>query len=131
MRDLVRTSLLWLTLAATASCGLFTGPDSRTFPVPRTYAFDFFETREECLAHQPPDFFINCSQIIDFFPDGRVEMMVTDIINPGSYEIRGQRVTLRFEGTPELPPKLELDLSADERTLTEVSSGKVWVLRQP
>lgn len=123
-----KLSLPTLLVLATSACGIF-GPDMRFFDEDRTYAFDFFETHEDCLAAQPPDFFFNCSQTIDFFVDGDVEMMVTDIINPGTYEIRGRRVTLKFGFTPELPSTIDFELSRDEQILTEVKTGKEWVRR--
>jgi hypothetical protein len=114
--------------AAVLSCAGSSGPEVSFFAAERQYRFDFFDTPEECEAHQPPDFHINCFQWIDFFPTGRVEMVVTDIINPGEYTIRGSRVALSFGSTPELPSRLELALSADETTLTEVDTGRVWTL---
>lgn len=106
-------------------CGILDS-EVRTFDEERTYEYALFPSPEACEAAQPPDFFVNCSQWMDFRPDGRVSVVLTDIVNPGEYGIQDDRVTLHMEGSPELPDRIVLILSADGSTLTEVGSGKVW-----
>ena len=71
---------------ALAGCDVF-GTSEQFFAEDRTYEHRFFETDEACLAAQPdPNFFINCSQWVDFYTDGRVELTLTDIIEKGEFE---------------------------------------------
>jgi hypothetical protein len=114
-----------LIVLALPGCGLVEA-EVRHFDEERTYEHALFESPEACEAAQPPDFFINCSQWMDFHPDGRVTVVLSDIINPGTYRIRDVRVTLTMEGSPELPNRIELLLSADESTLVEEATGRVW-----
>ncbi|RMH16937.1 MAG: hypothetical protein D6701_08155 [Gemmatimonadetes bacterium] len=117
-----------LMLLVLAACeGSFDG----VFPEPRTYRFEFFATREECQAAQPPGFHINCSQTIEFRPDGRAFVTLTDIINPATYGIRGRRVRVEPDGPGDFAGTLELELSEDEALLTDVDTGKVWVRDGP
>lgn len=69
-----------------------------------TYAHLFFETEEECLEAQPePDFFINCHQQVDFHQNNVVEIMLSDIIWRGKYELKNNTVILTFEPNFEIP----------------------------
>jgi hypothetical protein len=103
------------------------GPDTRTFPEPRLYTHDFFDSIEECTAAQPdPDFWINCAQTLSLCPSGRAEYMVTDIIHLGTYRIEEGSLVLSLPSDPELPSRVRFRISADESQLTELASGTIW-----
>ena len=85
-----------LAAAAVLGCGSTGLEERNTFEEPRSYAYDLFETPEACAAAQPPDSFFNCQQTVDFEPDGTVRLVVTDIVNQGTYEIHLGRVVMRF-----------------------------------
>lgn len=102
-------------------------PQQKHFPDVRLYAYDFFESFEECEAAQPdPNFWINCSQTAAFCPSGRVDFMVTDIVHRGTYEVDGRRVTLRFNDNPEVGNRVVFVLSADEQVLVHQATGAQW-----
>lgn len=120
-----RTALAPLVVLALPGCGLIES-EVRHFDEERIYEHPLFESPEACEAAQPPGFFINCSQWMEFDPDGRVRVVLTDIINPGTYRIQNRHVILSMESSPELPERLELLLSADGSTLVEEGTGRVW-----
>lgn len=130
-----RTRRPWLVVATLILLGFLgcagpAGPERTHFTSARTYNHPLFESQEECDAHQPPDFHINCFQWMHFTEAGEVEVVVTDILNPGSYSIRGELVSLSMEPTPELPAEIMLRLSPDGQRLTDVATGKVWTLEE-
>lgn len=70
----------------------------------KSFVHLFFETEEECLAAQPePDFFINCHQQIDFMKNNEVNLMLSDIIWQGTYQVDKNVVWLHFEDNYEVP----------------------------
>lgn len=69
-----------------------------------TYAHIFFNSEKECLDAQPePGFFYNCHQQLDFYANNKVEIMLSDIIWRGEYQIEKNTVTLTFEPNYEIP----------------------------
>lgn len=70
----------------------------------KSFVHLFFETEEDCLAAQPePDFFINCHQQIDFMENNEVNLMLSDIIWQGTYQVDKNVVWLHFEDNYEVP----------------------------
>ena len=113
---------------ALAGCDVF-GASERFFAEDQTYEHRFFETYEACLAAQPdPNFFINCSQWVDFYTDGRVELTLTDIINPGTYRIKGTTITLTMAPSPEVSEAVTFTLAEDEQSIVD-EFGVVWTLK--
>lgn len=95
----------------------------------------YFETEEECMASQPdPDFFLNCHRQLDFLDDKKVQVMLTDILYLGTYEVSGEMLIINVD-SPEVlngeiifeiinPAKL---LKTDDNTLWKKVSGKsIW-----
>lgn len=111
-----------------AGCDLVSLPGwSRAFSEHRLYTYDFFASFGECLEAQPsPDFWINCSQTANFCPNGRVELMVTDILHAGTCAVDGRSVTLTFRENPEVGRRVRFVLSPDGESITERGSGSVW-----
>lgn len=69
-----------------------------------TYVHLLFSTEKECLEAQPdPEFFYNCHQQLDFYPDNIVEIMLSDIIWRGEYQTEKNTVILTFEPNYEIP----------------------------
>ncbi len=69
----------------------------------QTYVHLFFDSEEECMKSQPPDFFINCHQQIDFQEDNKVELMLSDIIWRGTYRVEKKTIILEFDDSYEVP----------------------------
>lgn len=69
----------------------------------QTFIHTYFDTEEDCLAAQPPDFFINCHQQLDFLDNNRVQFMLTDIIWEGEYSVKRKIIVLTFEPNFEIP----------------------------
>ncbi len=99
--------------------------EARLFDEYRLYRHDLFATPEECEAAQPPDFFVNCSQDAAFFTDGTVELMVTDIINGGTYGIVDGVVRLEFDAS-EVGRSWEFEMADDSTLIDEY--GNEWRL---
>jgi hypothetical protein len=117
-----------LTLGALAACDS-TGPArTRHFAEERAYVRPLFATVADCEAAQPAGFHVNCEQVLRFRPDGGAEVMVTDILNPGRYVIRGQRVEVELADSIELPGRLVFLLSPDERQLRVESGSATFTL---
>lgn len=114
-----------LVVLALSGCGLIES-EVRHFAEERIYEHPLFESPEACEAAQPPGFHVNCSQWMEFDPDGRVRVVLTDIVNPGTYRIENRRIILSMEASPELPGRLELFLSSDGSTLVEEGTGRIW-----
>jgi hypothetical protein len=107
-------------------CEIF-NPEQRHFPELRYYTHDFFASYEECEAAQMnPDFWINCSQTAVFCPSGRVEIMLTDIVHRGDYEVEGRRVSLRLRDNPEVGRGVVFSVSADGQHLVHHATGTRW-----
>lgn len=60
---------------------------TKAFAEPRSYRYSYFASEAECEAQQPTDFHVNCDAVLQLCPDGGSMLMVTDIANPGTYEL--------------------------------------------
>lgn len=69
----------------------------------KSYVRLFFNSEQECLDAQPPDFFINCHQQIDFYKENRVDVMLSDIIWIGTYEVVNKQIIISMEPNFEVP----------------------------
>ncbi len=106
------------------------GAVPEAFAEARKYRFDIFggdERRYEEVRRQSPHF--NRYQTMEFSPEGRVRVIMTDMPSVGKYEIRLEEVVVRIK-SPEFGPRgLEMTfvLSPDRKKLID-SGGKVWAL---
>jgi hypothetical protein len=104
-----------------------------TFPQPRQYVHDVFPTLEACEAFRQrstPDA-SNCSQVLTLCPTGRATITLTDIINGGTYRLRGRELVLSTSPLSGLPREIIFDVAADEQSLTERWRGGVLWVHKP
>lgn len=95
--------------------------------VNKSFVYLYFKTEKECMEAQPdPDFFINCHQQVDFYPDQRVEIMLSDIYYRGTYQIMGNLVILTFEPGPEIPEGEIIFEMLNPAKLLHLEHGTVW-----
>lgn len=117
-------------------CGCDNGSEA-FFEAPRVYAFDLVEaqtgtpatTEAECAAVQSdPEFYVNCWQTLTLCPDGRAELLVTDIQNPGRYRVDGSVLVVSFEGPSESGSRATFRLAADRQSAVYEATGETWAL---
>lgn len=93
----------------------------------KTFVHLFFETEEECMEAQPePDFFHNCHQQMDFLEDNKVELMLSDIIWIGKYEVEDGKIYLYFDAATEIPDGQITFVILNTNTLVKVDDHSVW-----
>lgn len=105
------------------------GGTPATFPERRAYAHlvEPFETEEECIAAQDPEFFINCYQVVELCTDGSAYLMLTDIIDRGTY-VRGDgAIETTWEGASGAPPSVTFTVTS-ETTLVDDAYDLEWTL---
>lgn len=90
-----------------------------------TFIHNLFPTKADCVAahRRPGGDFVNCFQSARFGKDGKVALLVTDIMNLGTYTVSGSKVILTFPGGGELP-SFVFTVNGDG-TLTD-AQGNVW-----
>src|SRR5688572_10671596 len=93
----------------------------------RQYTRSLFATQKECEEAQKMG--INCFQSVEFFPDGKVLLMVTDIMNIGTYQIQGQKALLEMQAG-EVPRRISYSIATDYKSLTLDANGTVWLLKE-
>ncbi|HSI71253.1 MAG TPA: hypothetical protein VK941_13540 [Gillisia sp.] len=127
-------------LLLTTACSRVTPPAKENMLKNKSFVYLFVSTEKECLESQPePGFFYNCHQQVDFYKDNNVEIMLTDIIYRGKYEMQGNTVILTFEPAPEIPngvflfevlngaKLLELNHEIEqEKVWTKISGNSIW-----
>lgn len=98
------TYIVFLFILLFSSCNkMNTAGNEKQFE-DKSYVRLFFNSEQECLDSQPPDFFINCHQQIDFYKDNRVDVMLSDMIWIGAYEvINNKRIIITMEPNFEVP----------------------------
>src|SRR5262249_32249662 len=104
----------------------FTGSGGR-FPEDRTYVHPLFKTQKECDEAKKKLPFFNCQQWVRFRTDGSVTLIVTDIVNAGTYEIRDNQVLPTMRSVAYVPRELTFTSSPDDQRLRLEPSGTVWV----
>lgn len=92
----------------------------------QTFIHLYFETEEDCLAAQPPDFFINCHQQVDFLDNNRVHLMLSDIIWEGEYSVERRMIILSFEPNFEIPTGEVYFQEVNGSTLIKVDDNTQW-----
>ena len=97
---------------------------STTFAEQRIFVHSLFATEQECEDAQAAG--MNCYQIMDLCPDGSGTMMLTDIINPGTYVLDGDTLTSSWSSGDAPPTMVFEGASGDE--LTDDIWGYAWEL---
>ncbi len=129
--------ITWCTIAVIwlASCG--GGSDNSSvesswFSEERSYLnlIHPFETEQECLDAQNPNFFINCYKIVDFYPDGTATVMLTDILNNATYSIEDMFITVTLAPNSEVAEIIEFYVSDDYKSLIQASNSEVWSIEE-
>ncbi|WP_081211706.1 hypothetical protein [Salegentibacter sediminis] len=97
------TFIVFIFLFPLISCNKLSAPGKDKQFEGKSYVRLFFNSEEECMAAQPPDFFINCHQQIDFLKDNEVEIMLSDIIWRGTYKVINKKIIISMEPNFEVP----------------------------
>lgn len=93
----------------------------------KSFVYLYYPTLKECLEAQPdPEFFINCHQQVDFYPNKRADIMLTDIYYRGTYRIQGNLVVLTFEPGGEIPDGEITFQMLNPTKLLHLEHGNVW-----
>jgi hypothetical protein len=89
----------------------------------RSFQYDLFNDPEKCRQYQAQGG--NCFQWVDFDADGSVTVIVTDIVNGGTYEVRDGVVRVELRPPAELPG-IAFRFSSNGKFLIEEGTLKVW-----
>lgn len=122
-------TILSIILGALAATHLYAGTSSH-FPNDRTYILKLV-TDEECdKADEGGDTIFNCFRKIDFRTSGNAYVMVTDIMNPATYEIQDNTVVVTMTGPGDAPPTMTFSMDVDHRAMVDVSTLEIWFRAQ-
>ena len=114
-------------LFLTTACSHIAPPAKENMLKNKSFVYLFFSSEKECRENQPePDFFQNCHQQVDFYKDNKVELMLSDIIWRGTYEIIGKAVILQFEPNEDLPEGIMVFEILNGSTLFRPDNNTVW-----
>jgi hypothetical protein len=115
--------------AAASGGGDAGGATSIDFSQHRLYQHldEKFQTYEECLEAQSPDFFINCYQTVDFCPDGSAVLILTDAEEPGSYVVNDDVIETSWPDALEAPESLRFDVVSPRHLVDETAQWD-WLL---
>jgi hypothetical protein len=94
----------------------------------RTYSHHLFQTQKDCEDAQKGGHWFNCHQVISLHPDGSASVMLTDIMNPASYSIDGDKVVIRRKGDGDMPAEMKLRMDHTGRNLVSTEENLVWEL---
>lgn len=119
------TTLFILILFSTA-CNQMSAPGKEKQFENKSYVNLFFPTEKECMDSQPPDFFINCHQQVDFYENNRAEIMLSDIIWIGTYYVENKILTIEFDSNFEVPDGEIKFLILNNNALMRISDNTVW-----
>lgn len=93
----------------------------------KSFVYLYYPTLKDCMDAQPdPDFFINCHQQVDFYPDNKAEIMLSDIYYRGTYRIMGNLIVLTFEPSHEIPEGEIIFEMLNPAKLLHLEQGTVW-----
>jgi hypothetical protein len=99
------------------------------FEEDREYDHALFETVEQCQKYQQEHgTWFNCFQTVEFMRDGHARLVLTDIVNSGSYQIAGSEVIFTPSG-PSDGPALRFRLTGNRRALIR-GEAEVWELKR-
>ncbi len=98
---------------AIVSCGA-----AKPFSENREYVHSVFKTRTACRVSQRemPD--LNCFPSLKLTKDGKAELIVTDVVNHGTYYVFEKTLTIEFEPYSEVGDTLTFTLSDDGKSAT-------------
>lgn len=104
------------------------------FDEPLVYAIQLVEpptgtlppTVADCEAAQPDPggLFINCWRTLTLCPDGRAELLVTDIVNGGRYHIDGPALVATSAGPREVGARATFRFAVDCQSAVCEASGE-------
>jgi hypothetical protein len=123
-----------IALAAVAVLPACAGEDDPTYVTqPSRYSRPpgNFPDVESCLATREPGSLFNCSLTVDLCPDGRAEVVFTDILNTARYGIYGDRVELRLVGAGDIPDEMTFTIQPDGALISMDGDGKPFALESP
>jgi hypothetical protein len=98
-----------------------------TFGEPRTYRrlAGNFTTEAECVAYQQQQPIFNCWQTLDLCPDGDAFLIVTDIVNVGTYEVGDAVISTTFE-SGDVPELVDFAIDVDGNLVAEDLGTRTW-----
>lgn len=126
MKNKILSLIILTTIIIFSNCS---NDDEQSKFVGQLYAHKYFETYQDCLDAQPdPNFFINCSQNLNFIDNTQVEIIITDIKYTVNYEIKNNEIIL-FPGerTYEIGDGLTFEI-IDDKTLKSIDYNSIWEL---
>lgn len=91
-----------------------------------TFVYLHFKTEKKCLEAQPSDFFINCHSEISFFEDGVAEIILTDIIWRGAYDVIGKKILLTFNDNEEIPKETLVFQIINDSKIKNLEDNTIW-----
>jgi hypothetical protein len=109
--------------------GFFTSPATRQLEKSVRYVHALAQTQADCDALMARG--INCEQVVEFCANGDAWLLVTDIINKGSFSYEGGAAQVRFPAAgkePEVPEVLTFSVADDESMLTDGWLRQAWAL---
>lgn len=90
---------------------------------PRSYYIQLIEDPDEC-ANSWDLYGMNCYQMAWFCPSGLAEVIVTDIVNSGSYAIDGETVAIDWTASGDLPADFDFTILHDDALID--AAGLEW-----
>ena len=103
---------------------------NKVFQESRIYLRNNFASDEACKEYQLVDPLINCYQSIEFGIDGRVFIVLTDIVNVGLYKIIANKIYVLFDNFDSGQSNEErvFTLATDQKKITDNQTDEVWFL---
>jgi len=120
---------VWLGVLSLSVLGGGCGASPATFDELRVYVHEVFESRLACEDYNDanPDFWVNCEQVAEFGPDGRLGIMFTDIVGSGVYSIHGEAIRCRMEGPIDAPDAFVFEMVENGQEIV-YENGEIWRL---
>lgn len=119
------TTLFILILFSTA-CNQMSAPGKEKQFENKSYVHLFFPSEKECMDSQPPDFFINCHQQVDFYENNRAEIMLSDVIWVGTYYVENKILTIEFDANFEVPEGEIKFVILNNNVLKRMDDKSIW-----
>lgn len=96
----------------------------------KEYVFALVSSQEECDNYMTSG--VNCTQAVKFLDDRKVEVIITDIVNQGTYAVIGNTITITInKGDAENPVIFNANDDFTELTRTSDGSNDIWKLQIP
>lgn len=102
------------------------GPDASTLTGNRRFAqlIDGYDDLPRCQAEAPPG--LNCLRWLELCANGGFVLVVTDIVNEGTYVMAGSAVTATRQAPGDGPASFTLTLGAAGFTSPELAGRHPW-----